>query len=51
MVESSDLAVDVRGVYKKYGKGKKKNHVLEGLDMEVPRNTMRLVSLRLYQRW
>ena len=51
MAESSDLAVDVRRVYKKYGKGKKENqHVLEGLDMEVPRNTM-LVNLQLYQRW
>ena len=51
MAESSDLAVDVKGVYKKYGKGKKANHVLKGLDMEVPYNTM-LVSMQLdsYQR-
>ena len=48
MAESSDLAVDVKGVYKKYGKGKKANHVLKGLDMEVPHNTM-LVSVQLYQ--
>ena len=48
MADSSDLAVDVKGVYKKYGKGKKANHVLKGVDMEVPHNTM-LVSVQLYQ--
>ena len=48
MAESSHLAVDVKGVYKKYSKGKKANHVLKGLDMEVPYNTM-LVSVQLYQ--
>ena len=44
MAESSDLAVYVKGVYKQYGKGKKANHVLKGLDMEVPRSIM-LVSV------
>ena len=42
------MAVDVRGVYKKYmalsRPGKKENNVSKGLDMEVPRNTM-LVKL------
>ena len=42
------MAVDVRGVYKKYmalaKPGKKENNVLKGLDMEVPHNTM-LVKL------
>ena len=47
MAESSDLAVYVKGVYKQYGKGKKANHVLKGLDMEVSRNIM-LVSVQIY---
>ena len=47
MAKSSGLVIDVKGVYKKYVKGKKANHVLKGLDMEVPHNTM-LVSMQLY---
>ena len=35
-----DLAINARGVYKKYGRGKKAKHVLKGLNMEVPYNTM-----------
>ena len=37
---SEDLAISVRGVYKKYGRGKKAKDVLKGLNMEVPYNTM-----------
>ena len=37
---ASDLAISVKGVYKKYGRGKKAKHVLKGLDMEVPYYTM-----------
>ena len=36
----SELAVSVKDVYKKYGRGKKAKHVLKGLNMEVPYNTM-----------
>ncbi|XP_065918928.1 ABC transporter G family member 23-like [Dysidea avara] len=35
-----DLAVSVQGVYKSYGKGKAATHVLKGLTMEVPYNTI-----------
>ena len=37
---ASELAVSVKDVYKKYGRGKKAKHVLKGLNMEVPYNTM-----------
>ena len=37
---ASQLAVSVKDVYKKYGRGKKAKHVLKGLNMEVPYNTM-----------
>ena len=46
MAESSDLAVYGKGVYKQYGKGKKVNHVLKGLEMEFSRNIM-LVSVQI----
>lgn len=40
MASESDLAISVKGVYKKYGRGKKAKHVLKGLNMAVPYNTM-----------
>ena len=39
-VMASDLAINVTGVYKKYGRGRKAKQVLKGLNMEVPYNTM-----------
>ena len=35
-----ELAISVQEVYKSYGRGKKATHVLNGLTMEVPYNTM-----------
>ena len=37
---ASDLAVNVKGVYKKYGRGKKAKEVLKGINIELPYNTM-----------
>ena len=37
---TSDLAVNVRSVYKKYGRGKEAKQVLMGINVEVPYNTM-----------
>ena len=39
-MDQSELAVNVQGVYKSYGRGKKATHVLKGLTMEVPYYTM-----------
>jgi len=39
-MDQSELAISVQEVYKSYGKGKKATHVLKGLTMEVPYNTM-----------
>ncbi|XP_065916708.1 ABC transporter G family member 20-like [Dysidea avara] len=36
----SELAISVQRVYKSYGRGKKATHVLKGLTMEVPYNTI-----------
>ena len=37
---ASDLAINATGVHKKYGRGRKAKHVLKGLNMQVPYNTM-----------
>ena len=39
-VEESELAIEVRDVYKKYGQGKTAVKVLKGINMEVPYHSM-----------
>ena len=38
--EKSELAIEVRDVYKKYGRGNSAVEVLEGIDMDVPYHSM-----------
>ena len=38
--EVNSLAVQTRGVHKFYGYGRRANHVLRGIDVDVPYGTM-----------
>ena len=38
--EESELAIQVRGVYKQYGRGKNTVKALKGIDMDVPYHSM-----------
>ena len=38
--EGSELAIEVRDVYKQYGRGRKAVKVLKGIDVDVPYHSM-----------
>ena len=38
--EGSELAIDVKDVYKQYGWGRKAVKVLKGINVDVPYNSM-----------